>query len=60
MNEMKHIIKLSQSLTGWYDVKYRRKQFRFHNIQQATDKLNELMIGLFFSGIPLDDIHIIK
>jgi len=54
---MKHIIKLNQS-DKWYDIKYRRKWYRFRTMQEAISKANGILITLFFSGVPMNNIII--
>ena len=54
---MKHIIKIEQTPSGWFDVKYRRKWYRYKTHKEAKDKADNILIYLFFNGIPLNQIE---
>jgi hypothetical protein len=50
---MRHIIKITQT-GNYFDVKYRRKCFRYRTAKEAKDKADNILFCLFFSGIPFN------
>jgi len=57
---MKHIIKIEQNIPEWFDVKYRRKQYRYKTLKEAKNKADNILFTLFFSGIPFNNIEYIN